>query len=163
MHPDMWYQLNVIRHHDGCQLVHPAKWEHFFNAIRHHDGCQLVHPAKWDIGQFRGAFVTNVDWCIPSGGSFCISFNSFSFQIPHFNSIFTFVSSFQRYTQSMYSFHILIHILIHILKIYSIYVLIAYTHSHTHSYNHSCTYFIYSFTYSFMYLFYIYSVNYQNT
>ena len=23
---------------------------HFFNAIRHHDGCRLVHPAKWDIG-----------------------------------------------------------------------------------------------------------------
>ena len=23
---------------------------HFFNAIRHHDGCRLVHPSKWDIG-----------------------------------------------------------------------------------------------------------------
>ena len=49
---------------------------HFFNAIHHHDGCRLVHPAKWDIGQFRGAFVTDADWCIPSCGSFCISFNS---------------------------------------------------------------------------------------
>ena len=120
---------------------------HFFNAIRHHDGCRLMHPAKWDIGQFRGAFVTDADWCIPSGGSFDISiqfkmsridrfvYNSiyhshlFGFQISHFNSIFSFVLSFQRYTQSMYSFHILIHVLI--------------------SYTHSCIHFIYSFMYSF--------------
>ena len=130
---------------------------HFFNAIRHHDGCRLVHLAKWDIGQFRGAFVTDADWCIPSGGSFGISIqfkmsgidrfvynsiyhsHSFGFQISHFNFIFTFVLSFQRYTQSMYSFHILIHILI------------SYTHSHTH------------FIYSFMYSFHIFLVNYQNT
>ena len=46
-----------------------------------------------------------------------------------FISIFTFVLSFQRYTQSMYLFHILIHVLI--------------------SYTHSCTRFIYSFMYSF--------------
>ena len=108
---------------------------HFFNAICHHDGCRLVHPAKWDIGKFWGAFVTDADWCIPSGGSFGISIqfkmsgidrfvnnsiyhsHSFGFQISHFNSIFTFVLSFQGYTQSMYSFHILIH------------VLISYTHS----------------------------------
>ena len=119
MHPDMWYHLN---------------------AIRHHDGCRLVHPAKWDIGQFRGAFVTDADWCIPSGGSFDISMqfkmsrivrfiyisiyqsHSFGFQISQFNSIFTFVFSFKGYTQSMYSFHIHIHILI--------------------SYTHSCTHFI---------------------
>ena len=75
VHPNMWYQLNVIRHHDGCQLMHPSKWEHFFNAIRHHDRCRLVHPAKWDIGKFRGAFVTDADLCIPSGGSFNISIN----------------------------------------------------------------------------------------
>ena len=109
MHPDMWYHLN---------------------SIRHHDGCRLVHPAKWDIGNFRGAFVTDADWYIPSDGSFSISIqfkmsridrfvynsiylsHSFGFQISHFNSIFTFVLSFQRYTQSMYSFHILIHVLI---------------------------------------------------
>ena len=48
---------------------------HFFNAIRHHDGCRLVHPAKWDIGKFRGAFMTDADWCIPSGDSFDISIN----------------------------------------------------------------------------------------
>ena len=49
---------------------------HFFNAIRHHDGCRLVHPAKWDIRKFRGAFMTDADLCIPSGGSFDISINS---------------------------------------------------------------------------------------
>ena len=112
VHPDMWYQLNAIHHHDGCRLVHPVKWKHFFNAIHHHDGCRLVHPAKWDIGQFRGAFVTDSVWCIPSGGLFDISTNShllrimfnesrlyhhshsFGFQISHFNSIFTFVFTF---------------------------------------------------------------------
>ena len=104
------------------------------------DRCRLVHPAKWDIGQFWGAFVTDADWCILSSGSFGISMQfkmsgivrfiyisiyqsrSFGFQISHFNSIFTFVFSFQGYTQSMYSFHIHIHILI--------------------SYTHSCTHFI---------------------
>ena len=112
VHPNMWYQLNAIRHHDGCRLVHPAKWEHFFNVIRHHDGCRLVHPSKWDIGKFWGAFVTDADLCIPSGGSFDILTNShlrwilfnesrlyhhshsFGFQISHFNSIFTFIFTF---------------------------------------------------------------------
>ena len=130
---------------------------HFFNAIRHHDGCRLVHPTKWDIGQFWGAFVTDADWCIPSGCSFGISIqfkmsgiarfvynsiyhsHSFGFQLSQFNFIFTFVLSYQRYTQSMYSFHILIHVLI--------------------SYAHSCTHFMYSFMYSF----HSYLVNYQNT
>ena len=134
---------------------------HFFNAIHHHDRCRLVHPAKWDIGKFRGAFVTDVDWCIPSSGSFNISIqfkmsgidrfvynsiyhsHSFGFQISHFNSIFTFVLSFQGYTQFMCSFHVLIHVLI--------------------SYTHSCTHFIYSFTYSFHILIHGYLVNYQNT
>ena len=118
---------------------------HFFNVIGHRDGCRLVHPAKWDIGQFRGTFVTDVDWCILSGGSFGISIqfkmsgidrfvynsiyhsHSFGFQISHFNSIF--------------HFHIIFS------KIYSIYVLISYTHSRTH----------------FIYSFHIYLVNYQNT
>ena len=130
---------------------------HFFNSIRHHDECRLVHPTKWDIRQFRGAFVTDVDCYIPSGGSFSISIqfkmsridrfvynsiyhsHSFNFQISHFNYIFTFVLSFQIYNQSMYSFHILIHVLI--------------------SYTHSCTHFIYSFMFSF----HILMVNYQNT
>ena len=34
---------------------------HFFNAIRHHDGCRLVHPVKWDIEKFRDAFMTDAD------------------------------------------------------------------------------------------------------
>ena len=64
---------------------------------------------------------------------------SFGFQISHFNSIITFVLSFQKYTQSMYLFHILIQ------------VLISYAHAYTHSHTHSCAHFIYSFTYSFTY------------
>ena len=149
---------------------------HVVSLKCHHDGCRLVHPSKWDIGKFRGAFVTDADWCILSGGSFGISIqfkmsgidrfvynsiyhsHSLGFQISHLNSIFTFVLYFQRYAQSMYLFHILIHILIH--------VLISYTHSCTHfiysfmysfhipinvliSYTHSCTHFIYPFMYSF--------------
>ena len=130
---------NSVSHHDGCRLVHPDMWYHL-NAIRHHDGCRLVHPAKWDIGQFRGAFVTDVDWCIPSGGSFGISIQfkmsgigqfvynsiyhspSFGFQISHFNSIFTFVLSFKDilnlYTHFIYSFAYSFHILIHVLISY---------------------------------------------
>ena len=101
-----------VSHHDGCRLVHPDIW-YQLNAIRHHDGCQLVHPAKWEIGQFRGAFVTDVDWCITSCDSFGISFSSQFRRIPFdesrpyhhslfiwfsiitFNSIFTFVLSFK--------------------------------------------------------------------
>ena len=130
MHPDRWYHLNAIRHHDGCRFVHPAKWDISSMSYAIMTDADWVHPAKWDIGNFWGAFVTDVDWCIPSGGSFSISIqfkmsridrfvynsiyhsHSFDFQISHFNSIFSFVLSFQRYTQSMYSFHILIHVLI---------------------------------------------------
>ena len=133
MHPDMWYHLN---------------------AIRHHDGCRLVNPVKWDISSMPYAIMTDANWCIPPSGTLAISgclrdrcrlvhpvrrflyiiqfkmseidrfvynsiyhSHSFGFQISHFNSIFTFVLSFQRYIQSMYLFHILIH------------VLISYTHS----------------------------------
>ena len=115
--------LNAIHHHDGCRLVHPAKWEHMFNAIHYHDRCRLVHPAKWYIGQFRGAFMMHADWGIPPGYSFGISIqfkmsridqfvynliNFFHMQliVNHFNyhifkSICTFVISFQRYTHSI--------------------------------------------------------------
>ena len=104
---------------------------HFFNAIRHHDGCRLLHPAKWDISKFRGAFVTDVDWCIPSGDSFDITFSSqfrripfgesrpychslfIRFSIITSNFVFTFILSFKDIlnlrtyiTYSiMYSFH----------------------------------------------------------
>ena len=114
--------LNVIHHHDGCRLVHPAKLEHFFNAIRYHEGCQLMHPAKWEIGQFRGAFMLDADWAshqvvhsIYRFNSRCQELtNSFTIRlifhmqliITHFNyhifnSICTFVISFQRYTHSI--------------------------------------------------------------
>ena len=132
--------VSLIRfsHHDGCRLVHPDMW-YQLNAIRHQDGCRLAHPAKWDIGKFRGAFMTDVDWCIPSSDSFGTLFtsqfrriplgesrpyyysHSFGFQISHFNSIFTFILSFKDKlnlcTYFIYSF------------IYSF----TYTHSYTHS------------------------------
>ena len=140
MHPDMWYHLN---------------------AIRHHDGCRLVHPAKWDIGKFRGAFVTDVDWYIPSSGSFDISFNSrcqeltdsftirfiihihsvfkYHISIPYLLSYYLFKDIFNLCTYFIYSFTYSFHILIH--------VPISYTH----------------FIYSFMYSFHSYLVYYQNT
>ena len=114
--------------------------EHFFNAICHYDGCRLVHPAKWDIGQFRGAFVTDADWCIPSGGSFGISIqfkmsgidrfvynsiyhsHSFGFQISHFNlyslSYYLFKDILNLCTHFIYSFTYSFHILIHVLISY---------------------------------------------
>ena len=98
---------------------------HFFNAIRHHDGCRLVHPAKWDIGQFQGAFMTDAVWGIPPGCSFGISiqfkmsridqfvYNSInlshaisrqSFQLSHFQIHMP----FHNIIQKIYSFHIII-------------------------------------------------------
>ena len=128
---------------------------HFFNAIRHHDGCRLVHPAKWDIGQFRGPFVTNADWYIPSGDSFGIPFNSrcqeltdsftirfiihihsvfkYHISIPYSLLYYLFKDILNLCTYFMYSFTYSFHILIHVLI----------------SYTHSCTHFIYSFMYSF--------------
>ena len=125
MHPDIWYHLN---------------------AIRHHDGCRLVHPAKWDIGQFWGAFVTDADWCISSGDSFGISFNSrnqeltdsftirfiihihsvskYHISIPYSLSYYLFKDILNLCIYFIYSFMYSFHILIH--------VLISYTHSCTH-------------------------------
>ena len=98
---------------------------HFFNAISHHDRCRLVYPAKWDIGQFRGAFMTNVDWGIPPGCSFGISiqfkmsridqfvYNSInlshainhqSFQLSHFQIHM----HFRNIISKIFSFHIII-------------------------------------------------------
>ena len=120
VYSNMWYHLNAIRHHDRFRLVHPAKWD--ISSMPY----AIMTDADWTIGQFYCAFVTDANWCIPSCGSFGISiqfkmsgidrfvYNSiyhshtFGFQISHFNSIFTFILSFQRYTQSMYSFHILV-------------------------------------------------------
>ena len=124
---------------------------HFFNVIRHHDGCRLVHPAKWDIGKFRGAFMTDVDWCIPLGDSFGTLFTSQFRRIPFgesrpyhhslfiqlsiitFNFIFTFILSFKDKLN---------------LCTYFIYSFI-YSFTYTHSYIHSrILIHVYSFTYT---------------
>ena len=117
---------------------------HFFNAIRHHDGCRLVHPAKWDIGKFRVAFITDADSCIPSGGSFDISFIydgfclmnpvliiihihsvfKYHISIPYSLSYYLFKDILNLCTYFIYSFTYTFHILIH--------VLVSYTHSCTH-------------------------------
>ena len=135
---------------------------HFFNAIRHHDGCQLVHPAKWDIGKFWGAFMTDADWCIPSGDSFDTLFTSQFRRIPFgesrpyhhslfirlsiitFNFIFTFILSFKDIlnlcTCFIYSF------------LYSFTYTHSYTNLYTHSHIHSCILIhVYSFIISFTY------------
>ena len=99
----------------------------FNNVIHHHDGCQLVHPAMWDIEQFQFAFMTDVAWCILPFGHSVYRFssrcqeltNSFIIQlITHvqlivkhfkyhiFKSICTFVITFQRYAYSIQSFQI---------------------------------------------------------
>ena len=117
--------LNSIHHHDGCRLVHPVKWEHFFNAIHHHDECRFVHPAKWDIRQFWGAFMTDIDWGILPSCSFGISiqfkmsrinpfiYNSInlshainrqSFQLSHFQIHM----HFRNIISKIYSFHMII-------------------------------------------------------
>ena len=148
MHPDMWYHLN---------------------AIRYHDGCRLVHPAKWDISSMPYSITTDADWCIPSGGSFDISFNSrcqeltnsftirfiihihsvfkYHISIPYSLSCYLFKDILNLCTYFIYSFTYSFHIPIH--------VLFSYTHSCTHSYTHSCIHLIYSF--------HSYFVNYQNT
>ena len=119
---------------------------HFFNAIRHHDGCRLVHPAKWDIGQFRGAFAMDADWYIRSGGSFDISFNSrcqeltdsFTIQfIIHIHSVFKYHISIP-YSLSYYLFKDILNLCTYFIYSFTysfrilIHVLISYTHSCTH-------------------------------
>ena len=115
----------LVSHHVGCRLVHLDMW--YLNAIRHQDGCRLVHPSKWDIGQFRVAFMTDLVGESRHVGRSIYQFNSrcqeltnsftirliFHMQliVKHFNYhifkfICTFVISFQRYTHSIYSFHI---------------------------------------------------------
>ena len=48
--------------------MHPAKWS-FKNVIRHHNRCQLVHPAKGDILTMSYTIMTDADWCIPLCGT----------------------------------------------------------------------------------------------
>ena len=104
--------------------MHPAKWS-FKNAIRHHDGCRLVHPAKWNILTMPYTIMTDADWCIPPYWSFGISiqfkmsridqfvYNSINhshaincqtFQISHFQIYMHFCNIISK----IYSFHILI-------------------------------------------------------
>ena len=56
-----------VSHHARCCLVHHVTW-YQLNVIRHQDGCRLVHPAKWDISSMPYAIMMDADWCIsPSG------------------------------------------------------------------------------------------------
>ena len=119
---------------------------HFFNVIRHHDGCRLVHPAKWDIRQFRGAFVTDADWCIPSDGSFDIHsihiydgfrLMSLVFIIIHIHSIFKYHISIP-YSLLYYLFKDILNLCIYFICTFTysfhilIHVLVSYTHSCIH-------------------------------
>ena len=124
VHPDMWY-LNSIHHHDGCRLVHPAKWEHFFNVICHHDGCRLVHHAEWDIGQFRAAFMTDVDWGIPPGYSFSISIQFKMSRIDQFvYNLINLSHAINRQSFQLSHFQIHMHFRDIISKIYSLHIII---------------------------------------
>ena len=133
---------------------------HFFNAISHHDECRLVHPTKFDIGKFRGAFVTDADWCIPSVGSFCISFNSRCQEL-----IDSFTIRFIIHIHSVFKYHISIPYSLLYCRFKDILNLCThFIYSFLYSFTYSFIYsFTYSFMYSFMYLFHIYLVNYQNT
>ena len=120
MHPDMWFHLN---------------------AIRHHDGCRLMHPAKWDISSMPYAIMIDVDWCIPSSGTldnFGVLRDRCRLVHP-VRQFIRYIIQFIRFPNITFQFHI--HFCIIFSMIYSIYVLISYTHSYTH--------FIYSFMYSF--------------
>ena len=96
-----------------------------FNVIHHHDGCRLVHPAKWDIGQFRVAFMTDSvgesrhvgrsvyrfnSRCQELTNSFAIqlitshAINCQTFQISHFQIHMHFCNIITK----IYSFHIII-------------------------------------------------------
>ena len=98
---------------------------HFNNAIHHHDGCRLVHLAKWDIAKFKFAFMTDAARCIPPCWLFGISiqfkmsrisqfvYNSINhshainyqtFQISYFQIHMNFCNIISR----IYSFHIII-------------------------------------------------------
>ena len=139
MHPDMWYQLN---------------------AIRHHDGCRLVHPAKWDISSMSYAIMTDADWCIPPSGTLD------NFGVP---SCWMSIDASRQAVHSIYHsiyiydrFRLMNPVLI--IRIHSIinyHISIPYSLSY-HLFKdilNLCTHFIYSFTYSF----HSYLVNYQNT
>ena len=112
--PSRWMSIGALR-----------KVGHFFNAIHHHDGCRLVHPAKWDIGQFWVAFMTDsigeslhVARSVYRFNSRCQEFtNSFIIRlithmqliVKHFKyHIFKSHMHFHNIISNIYSFHIII-------------------------------------------------------
>ena len=99
---------------------------HFNNAIHHHDGCRLVHPVMWDIEQFRFAFMTDADWCIPPCWSFDISIQFKMSKIDQFvyNSInHSHAINFQTFQISHFQIHM--HFCNIISKIYSFHIIIS--------------------------------------
>ena len=114
-----------VSHHDGCRLVHPAKWS-FKNTIHHHDRCRLVHPAKWDILTMPYTIMTDVNWCIPPCWSFGISIQFKISRIDQFvyNSI-THSHAFSCQTFQISHFQIHMHFCNIISKIYSFHIIIS--------------------------------------
>ena len=82
------------------------------NVIRHHDGCRLAHPAKWDICSMPYTIMTDADWCIPPGGSFGVSIRlqfDLSFTFIRFSNItFQFHIHFRIIFSKIYSIYVLI-------------------------------------------------------
>ena len=99
---------------------------HFNNVIHHHDGCRLVHPAMWDIEQFRFTFMTDADSCIQPCWSFGISIQFKISRIDQFvyNSInHSHAFSFQTFQISHFQIHMHFHNIIS--KIYSFHIIIS--------------------------------------
>ena len=149
-----------VSHHVRCRLVHLDMW-YQLNAIRHQDGCRLVHPAKWDISSMPYAIMTDADWGIPPSGTLK-NFGVPSRRMP--------IGASRQAVHSIYhSIHIynefrlmnLVFIIIHFHSVFKYNISIPYslTYYLFKDILNLYTYFIYSFTYSF----HSYLVNYQNT
>ena len=143
-------------------------WYHL-NLIRHQDGCRLVHSAKWYISSVPYAIMMDADWCIPP------SWTLDNFGVPSgrmligasrqaVHSVYHSIHIYDGFRlmnpvliiihiHSVFKYHISIpySLKYYLLKDILIHVLVSYTHSGTH------------FIYSFMYSFHSYFVNYQNT
>ena len=138
---------------------------HFFNAISHHDGCRLVHPAKWDIGRFWGAVMTDVDWCIPSGDSFGTLFTSQFQRIPFGESRPYHHSLFVRL--SIITFNFIFTFILYFKDILNLCTYFIYSFLYSFTYTHSrilihVYLFMYSFTYTHSYAHVIYSSMYTH-
>ena len=95
---------------------------HFFNAIHHHDGCRLVHPAKWDIRQFQVAFMTDSVSESSHVGRSVYRFNSRCQELT--NSI-NHSHAINRQTFQLSHFEIHMHFRNIISKIYSFHIIIS--------------------------------------